>query len=183
MVRLMLINGAPSSGKSTLARLYVKDHPLALALDVDTVRSMLGGWLERPEQAGVAARCLALAMARVHLSSGWDVVVPQYLGRLEFILELEALADQVRAEFVEIALVSDPDDAVARFTRRMEQPENDEHRGAAALQERSGGLAALGEMYERLLQVIEARPSTRSVMTVDGAIELTYRRMLDHIDP
>jgi predicted kinase len=181
MGRLLLINGAPSSGKSTLARCFVRDHPLALALDIDRVRSMLGGWLEQPTEAGLAARRLAMAMAHAHLSAGHDVVVPQYLGRLQFVLELEAVADQVGVDFVQIALVSDPGDAAARFARRIDRPENDEHRDAAVLQERNGGSAGLVEMYERMLRVTAARPSTRSVVTVDGEIEPTYRRMLEQL--
>jgi chloramphenicol 3-O-phosphotransferase len=42
---LVLLNGAPSTGKSTLARLYAERHPLTLALDLDLLRAMLGGWL------------------------------------------------------------------------------------------------------------------------------------------
>jgi hypothetical protein len=73
---LILLNGPPASGKSTLARRYGVDHPLALALDIDVVRSLLGGWLEHPDAAGMAARAMALAMAREHLRAGRDVVVP-----------------------------------------------------------------------------------------------------------
>jgi predicted kinase len=182
MARLILINGAPGSGKSTLARRYGQDHPLALALDLDTVRGLLGGWLDRPVDAGLAARRLALAMARVHLLSGRDVLVPQFLGRLDFVLELDALARELDVELLEIALLSDPVEAGVRFARRSARPQTREHRDAAALQERSGGAAGLGELYDRLLTVIAMRPATRTVLTVDGEVEQTYRRLLDQID-
>jgi predicted kinase len=55
MPRLVLINGAPSSGKSTLAKRYVEDHPLTLALDIDVVRAMQGRWLDEPVEAGILA--------------------------------------------------------------------------------------------------------------------------------
>lgn len=181
MPRLVLINGAPSSGKSTMARRYAQDRPLTLALDVDTVRAMLGGWLDQMNESGLAARHLALAMARAHLLQGHDVVVPQYLGRLPFVLQLEDVAGQVGARFVEIALVSDPGDAAARFARRSASPETDGHRDAAAVQERSGGAAAFPEMYERLLEVIRARPGTRRIPTVEGEVEQTYRLVLEAI--
>jgi hypothetical protein len=42
----------------------------------------------------------SIAMVHTHLSAGHDVV-PQYLGHLQFVLALEALADQVGVEFVE----------------------------------------------------------------------------------
>ena len=41
-------------------------------------------------------------MARVVLGEGRDVVVPQFLGRAEFIGELEALAAELGVEFVEV---------------------------------------------------------------------------------
>jgi hypothetical protein len=118
---------------------------------------------------------------RSHLSGGYDVLVPQYLGRLDFVLELEALAGEAGAQFVEIALVSDSEDAVARFARRAARPENEEHRAAAALEERSGGATGLVDMYARLLEVIAARPATRLVQTVDGEIEATYQRLLEQV--
>jgi hypothetical protein len=132
------VNGAPCSGKSTLARMYAAEHPLVLALDIDVVRAMLGRWLERPMEAGLIARRMAIEMARVQLSGGRDVLVPQFLGRLDFVLELEELCTQVGAEFVEVALLSSPQDAADRFLRRAHHPETSAHRpwtgGDAGLQ-------------------------------------------------
>ncbi len=116
--------------------------------------------------------------ARVFDRLGHDVLVPQYLGRLDFVLRLEALAAGLGVPFVEIALISDAGDAVARFGRRARAPQTQEHHDAAALQERAGGCGELVEMYERLLAVIAARPGTRTVVTVDGDVEGTYRRLL-----
>ena len=87
MPRLLLINGLPGSGKSTLAARYVAERPLALCLDVDVVRGLLGAWSDRPHEAGLLARRLALAMARLVLGEGRDVVVPQFLARPAFIGE------------------------------------------------------------------------------------------------
>ncbi len=78
MTRLILINGAPGSGKSTLARMLVDEQPLALLLDIDTLRGQLGQWSDDPVAAGMAARRLALAMIHTHLVAGHDVVVPQF---------------------------------------------------------------------------------------------------------
>jgi predicted kinase len=78
--RLILLNGPPGCGKSTLARRYVEDHPLALNLDIDRIRDLLGRWPDHPHQAGLAARAIALAAARAHLRAGHDVMIPQYVG-------------------------------------------------------------------------------------------------------
>lgn len=53
MARLVLINGAPGSGKSTLTQMYAETHSLTLALDIDVVRAMLGCWLDQLTQAGL----------------------------------------------------------------------------------------------------------------------------------
>jgi predicted kinase len=182
MPRLVLINGAPSSGKSTLAKRYVEDHPLTLALDIDVVRAMLGRWLDEPVEAGLLARRMALEMARVQLLAGRDVVVPQFLGRLDFVLALEQLCNDVGVEFIEVVLLSGPQDVVQRFARRSARPETAEHRDALALLERSGGLEALPEMYDRLTRVVASRPRTRAVVTVDGQVEQAYRDFLAQLD-
>lgn len=57
-------------------------------------------------------------MAQAHLHAGHDVLVPQYLGRLEFMEMLREVAVEVGATFVEVALLSDRDDVVRRFERR-----------------------------------------------------------------
>jgi predicted kinase len=165
-------------GKSTLARRYAEDHPLTLVLDIDQVRGMLGRWLDTPSEAGVLARRMAIEMAGVHLRAGHDVVVPQFLGRTEFVLSLADLCERVGTTFVEVALVSSPEDARERFARRTEDAPSAEHRDAALLLETSGGPAELGHMYARLVEVIAARPSTRLVTSVAGDVEQTYRDLL-----
>lgn len=178
MPRLILLNGPPASGKSTLARRYAADHPLALRLDVDVVRSLLGGWLDRPEASGAAARALALVMAREHLRAGHDVVVPQLLARPQLPEQLESLAREVGAELVEVVLDLDADDLLARFTRRTAEDGRAEHRDAADLLGRSGGLPALVTMRAQMLAMVAGRPRARFLDSRDGDVEGTYRDLL-----
>ncbi|GAA4164615.1 hypothetical protein GCM10022286_26620 [Gryllotalpicola daejeonensis] len=120
MPTLVLINGVPASGKSTLARAWCERHAdgLPLCLDLDALRSMLGGWRERLQEAGLAARDIALAGITAHLGSGHDVVVPQYLRRPEFIDRLSLTAATCGAVFVETALIIDATTAESRFGER-----------------------------------------------------------------
>lgn len=183
MAQLIVLNGLPGSGKSTLARRYVDEHPLALCLDIDVVRGLLGRWRDDPDAAGQLARQLALAMARVALGEGGDVIVPQFVGRPGLLEHLEALAAEQAARFVEVALVEDLEQATARLARRGTDPTTQAQREAHAELERCGGpAAALPEMHARLHQVLVRRPATITLAPTDGQIDQTYRELLTLID-
>lgn len=179
--RLILINGLPGSGKSALGRRYLEDHQLALALDIDVIRSMLGRSLEEPAMSGFAARDLARAMIRTHLQAGHDVLVCQFLGRLDFVEVLDELATATEVPFVEVVLVTRIGEAAERFMRRSEDESRPEHSDAAVLLDRAGGPDALAEMHARLEEVVSSRPNTRRVDVVDGDLEGTYEGLLGEI--
>jgi predicted kinase len=125
--RLVLINGAPGSGKSTVAQELAQDRPLTLALDVDTIKHSLGGWDADPSASGLHARRLALALAERHLGAGYDVVLGQYVARTPFIEDLEALATSHRSEFVELVLEVDAEALAERLALRTSAPSRPEH--------------------------------------------------------
>jgi len=168
---LVLLNGPPASGKSTIAERLVATRPLALQLDIDVVRGLLGDWLQRPTDAGLAARALAISMARTHLAAGHDVFVPQFLGRPEFIDELAALALETGSTFVEIALVLDRAAARTALAERSADPQNDTHRDAAALVEQSGGTSAVDEMFDRYEALLTQRSSAIRIDVERGDID------------
>ena len=55
MSRLILINGAPGSGKSTVAHAVAQDSSMTLALEIDTIKHSLGRWDEDPQVSGLHA--------------------------------------------------------------------------------------------------------------------------------
>jgi len=179
--RLILLNGPPGSGKSTLAQLYVDDHPLALNLDVDRVRDLLGRWRDHEEAAGLLARGMALAMARVHLLAGHDVVIPQYLGRLAFIEQVEQLAAETAADFHEVVLMDDKESALQRFLARASTTGLPAHREAQEIVARDGGVEVLGTMYDRLVEALSSRPGAKIVRTEDGKVAEAYAALLAHL--
>jgi predicted kinase len=177
MADLILLNGPPASGKSTLAVAMVARRPLALNLDVDFVRGLLGGWMDRPVDAGLNARQLAAAMAAVNLTNGFDVIVPQFLARDDFIYELEKTALGVGARFVEVALIMDRAEAIKAFSERSAGSINQQHRDAQEMVERAGGVAALADMYDEFVRLIDSRFSVRRVEVLHGDVLGTLERV------
>ena len=178
---MILLNGPPSCGKSTLARRYVQEHPLSLNLDVDRIRDLIGGWLDQPHAAGLLARAVALAAARTHLQAGHDVVIPQFLARAEFVEQLDQLAGEVGADFHEIVLLDSKDEVLRRFAERTRIAADPAHVQVHQLLQRHGGVAALSAMYDRLLDLIATRPAAKVIHSADGVAEQTYQRMLSQL--
>ena len=169
MAELILLNGPPASGKSTLAQRYVDDHPLALNLDIDRVRAMLGQWMDRPVEAGLAARALTLALASSHLRAGHDVIIAQYLGRLAFIEQLDQLAVAEGVRLRELVLLDSKANLLRRFDDRTAAAAEPAHVEADASLRAWGGPAGLADMYDRLLDVIEQRPNTQVIRPMKGS--------------
>lgn len=174
---LLLLNGPPAAGKSTLARRYAADHPLTLVLDVDLIRRTIGGWQDHPQESGLLARAAALAAARAHLDAGHDVVVPQLLARPGFAEQLEAPARELGAAFAEIVLELPADVAVRRFVRRTIDSSNPVHHEAAHMAGLAGGDAHLRELHRDLAGYVSTRPgAVRIDATRD--VETTYADLL-----
>ena len=177
MAVLLHLNGPPGIGKSTIAQRFVDEHPGVLNLDVDRLRALVGGWEQRFAETGEIVRPLALAMTRTHLGHGRDVVLPQYLGRLDEIAKFQGAATESGAAFVEVVLMDDKRSAVRRFADRGTgdaDPWHDQVKGIVAA---LGGEPALASMHDRLVEVVAARPQAIVVQSVAGAVDDTYAQV------
>jgi predicted kinase len=124
---LVLLNGAPGVGKSTTAAALAQVVPQMSVLDIDSIKHALPRWNVDPHEAGLEARRLAVVEITRLLSQGSDVVLGQYLARPDFIEELEALASESGAIFVEVVLELDAPSLAERIGRRSEIQTRPEH--------------------------------------------------------
>ena len=167
-------------GKSTLARRYVAEHPLAFCLDVDGIRRLIGQWQQHAQESGLLARRMAVAMVAEHLRGGHDVIAAQFLARERFIGELEDVAAGAGSSFHEIVLLDSRANAIERFHARAADPElATHHREASAMIE---GDAHLGRMYDDLISLLEHRPHATVVRTTAGDLEGAYRDVLAAVE-
>jgi predicted kinase len=167
--RLILLNGPPAVGKTTLARRYAVDHPGTLVLDIDVLRTMVAGWESDVVMAGQRIRTTALAAITAYLADGGDVMVPQLCGIPTEVARFEHAASAAGAAFEHVLVTAPPDEVVRRFRTR-----GDEHPWAAqvtTLVAQAGGDDALHDWIARLDRLDAVRvPSTD--------LEQTYRALL-----
>jgi predicted ABC-type ATPase len=152
VVRLIHLNGPPGIGKSTIASAFADRHPGVLNLDIDRVAALIGGRDGRFSDSFEAARPLAAAMARVHLASGHDVVMPQMMTHVnaEELADFEAAAVSARAEFLQILLIADVGPAVERC---MERARSGDPRDAVSRAiEKSGGRDFVRMLHAQVTQ-------------------------------
>jgi predicted kinase len=151
VTRLLVINGPPGIGKTTVARVIANRRAPMLLLDVDHIRSLIVGWEAMPQEAGILARSMVADMASTYLRSGGDVVVSQAFGRLPGVEQLEAVAAAEGATLVHVVLMTDLDDARQRFVTRGGTAVED-------LQSADGSLAGFDALYAGVTDVLAQRP-------------------------
>jgi len=116
VARFIHLNGPPGIGKSTVASAYADRHPGVLNLDIDRVTALVGGCKDRFSESFGAGVLLATAMARVHLASGHDVILPQMMTNVnaDEMAVFESSAAAAEAESCQILLIANVESAVDR---------------------------------------------------------------------
>jgi 2-phosphoglycerate kinase len=177
---LIHLNGPPGIGKSTISALYADRHPGTLNLDIDALHPLVGGWRDPDNHTHEVIRADALAMAAAHLRGGRNVVLPQYLGRLDQISRFEQVAVDGGATFLEFILLDDKEESAGRFVRRENRTEWDQNSRDFVAD--NGGARMLNRMYDELLAAAHERPSAVVIRSHPGAVDETYAQLVSLLD-
>lgn len=159
--RLIVLNGMPGVGKSTLAARYAAERPDVLLVDADVLAQSLA---DDPRGPAEASRSLSLSMAKDHLDAGHDVVVPQLIARPDQLVRFVNVARAARANFVHVFVVGEvaPHRVPVAAQRHLKKYRS----GIAALRRTDDG-ATLTSMpddvegtYRHLVGLLEPAPVT-----------------------
>lgn len=175
MSRLIHLNGPSRVGKSTLARRYADEHRGTLALDLDVLAGLIGGWREDFLTALGMARAHGQAIATRHLRDGYDVVIPQLVTSFDRGPGFEEAAQEAGATYVEVALLVDDDEHRRRLFGK--QPTNDvEQNIQTRLEDPDSDLIC--RIRQHLAEYLADRPHTIRLDTTGLGEDASYARLL-----
>jgi predicted kinase len=170
--KLILLDGFAGVGKTTLAKRYVADHPLAMDLEGDEIIVMLGQWLKHEDEARALLFELGKAMIATHLESGHDVVVPCLPTNIKHLRAFEDIAKKVGARFFEVVLVAKREEAIQRLLKRGTWGEA----GTDPLAETD--LPVIEKLYDDMARTLAERPDAVRIPSVENSHDYTYQQFL-----
>ncbi len=176
--KLIVLNGNPGMGKSTLSQRYANEHPMTLNLDVDRLWHLLGQWQASMPRSEVQKYKFAYALSSVHLADGYNVVVADHIQNPEVYRRFQKIAEVHCAMFVEVVLLSTVDDAIERCKTRARKLGHETGFRPGGVLDTSGREAKLASMHENMLAAVASRENMIRIESIEGDIEGAYRQLL-----
>mgnify|MGYP001444169410 CR=1 FL=1 len=173
--KLILLYGFASSGKTTISKKYIDDNPLSLSIEGDQIISMMGQWREYEDKAREIVFAHTLEMVKVHLKKGHDVLLPYLLTNPEHASIFENTAKEVSADFHELYIEIERNEAISRLLERGVWGEE----GSPQLTD--ADLPEINDLYDAMEKAMSERSDVKIINGVKGDINGTYTSFLNSI--
>ncbi|QQG50921.1 MAG: AAA family ATPase [Candidatus Saccharibacteria bacterium] len=170
--KLILLNGFAGAGKTTVAKMYIADHPLAMVIEGDELIVNMGSWQANEDEARRLLFLLTKAMARTYLVEGRDVLLPYLVTSAGDVDEFEKIAKDIGAEFYEFILHNDRPTAIARLLERGTWGEA----GQPPISDDE--LPVIEDLAARMERELEKRPGAIRINVKVGDPKITYREFV-----
>ena len=166
--KLILLNGFAASGKTTLAKKYIDEHPLALLIEGDELVVSMGQWLAHNDQARALVYELTKSMIDVQLQSGHDVILPYLVLDSDHAAQFRSIADRHNADFYNIYLYSNRSVAIDRLRRRGTWGEA----GADPVGDKD--MPKINELYDAMEQALQRQADVKTIDPNGRPADQTY---------
>lgn len=173
--KLIILYGFASSGKTTLAKRYIDEHPLTIAVEGDQIIGMMGQWRKNEDEARSIVFGHTQSITENHLKAGYDVILPYLLSDSSQIDSFEEIAKRCDATFVEAYIDIEKGDAVNRLLERGCWGEE----GSRRLTEDDREM--LINRYEHMVNAMTKRTNIKLINSEVGKIDETYNKLIETI--
>ncbi len=173
--KLILLYGFAASGKTTLAKRYVDEHPLAIAIEGDQIIGMMGQWRKHEDEARKLVFEHTKSITENQLEAGYDVVLPYLLTDSTHAQAFEEIAKRLDVSFYEIYIETEKDEAIDRLLKRGVWGED----GSPKLSK--DDLPEIENLFERMTKAMSERLNITTIASVLGDIEGTYTKLLTSV--
>jgi len=173
--KLILINGFAAAGKTTIAKMYVAERPLAMMVESDDLIVNIGDWQANEDEARRLVFLLIKSMIRTYLAEGRDVVLPYLVTDASHVDEFEKIAKGLDTDFYEFALHNDQPTAIAKLLKRGTWGEAGQPPIA------DDELPVIEELVAKMEQELVKRPRAIRIDSKMGDPKGTYEQLLRYL--
>lgn len=169
-MKLIILNGPPGTGKSTISQKLHQELPMSILVDIDQLRRWINGYRENKKQSGVLGYELAKSVIASGLESGSDIIVDKVILDSDVIDSIIKIGKDYKADTYEFILSASKEATLARADKRGYRP---------------GSLLTKGKvrsMWKEGQELLKKRIKKAIVIdTTDQDIEETYNNIKTNI--
>jgi adenylate kinase family enzyme len=118
-MKLIIINGSPAAGKTTVAQKLHDDLPFSLLADIDAWRRLVSSWQQHRAETLRLAYQFTIAAVEAHIKNQHSVIVDKAILSDNSVIDaLVAVGKKHGAEIYEFILTADQSTTITRAEQR-----------------------------------------------------------------